>query len=77
MTMELSFGEKIKLLRENKELTQRELGDILNMTQRKISYMEHDKYEPSIDDLKAICLYFNVSADYLLGFGKHLPFPRH
>lgn len=76
MAMELSFGEKIKLLRENKELTQQQLGDILNMTQRKISYMEHDKYEPSIGDLKAICRYFHVSADYLLGFSKHLPFPR-
>ena len=65
----------MKLLRENKELTQRELGSILNMTQRKISYMEHDKYEPSIGDLTAICRYFNVSADYLLGFGKHLPYP--
>lgn len=76
MSMELSFGEKIKLLRENKDLTQQELGNVLNMTQRKISYMEHDKYEPSIGDLKAICRYFNVSADYLLGFSKPLPFPR-
>ena len=65
-----------ELLRKNKELTQQQLGDILNMTQRKISYMEHDKYEPSIGDLKAICRYFHVSADYLLGFSKHLPFPR-
>ena len=76
MSMELSFGEKIKLLRENKDLTQQELGNVLNMTQRKISYMEHDKYEPSIGDLKAICRYFNVSADYLVGFSKPLPFPR-
>lgn len=76
MSMELSFGEKIKLLRENKDLSQQELGNVLNMTQRKISYMEHDKYEPSIGDLKAICRYFNVSADYLLGFSKPLPFPR-
>jgi len=76
MQMELSFGEKIKLLRENADLTQRALGDIINMTQRKVSYLEHDMYEPSMEDLKAICQYFNVSADYLLGFRQSLPYPR-
>lgn len=74
--MELTFGEKLKLLREEKELSQTELGKAVNMTQRKVSYMENNKYEPSIEDLKALCSYFNISADYLLGFPKHLPYPR-
>ena len=74
--MELTFGEKIRLLRENKQLNQTQLGKAVNMTQRKISYIENDKYEPSVDDLKALCLYFNVSADYLLGFSKNLPYPK-
>ena len=46
------------------------------MTQRKISYMENDKYEPGMDDIRALCRYFNVSADYLLGFSKNLPYPK-
>ena len=74
--MELTFGEKLKLLREENELSQTELGKAVNMTQRKVSYMENDKYEPSIEDLKALCRYFNVSADYLLGFPKPMPYPR-
>ena len=74
--MELSFGEKIKLLRENAELNQSELGVQVNMTQRKISYIENDKYEPNLDDIRAFCRYFNVSADYFLGFSKNLPFPK-
>ena len=48
--MELTFGEKIRLLRENKELNQTQLGAAVNMTQRKISYIENDKY-----DYKAKC----------------------
>lgn len=76
MEMELTLGEKIKLLREEKELNQSELGAAVHMTQRKISYLEHDRYEPSVGDIKALCRYFNVSADYLLGFPGHLPFPR-
>ncbi|MBP3683668.1 MAG: helix-turn-helix transcriptional regulator [Oscillospiraceae bacterium] len=74
--MELTFGEKLKLLREEAELNQTELGNALNMTQRKVSYLENGKYEPGMDDLKALCDYFNVSADYFLGFPKNLPFPK-
>lgn len=74
--MELTFGEKIRLLREEKELNQTELGDAVGMTQRKISYLECGRYEPSFDDLRALCRYFQVSADYLLGFPKSLPYPK-
>ena len=76
MKMELTLGEKIRLLREEKELNQTELGKAVNMTQRKISYIENDKYEPSMDDIKALCKFFNVSADYLLGFNKNMPYPK-
>ena len=74
--MELTFGEKIRLLREEQELNQTELGKEVNMTQRKISYIENGKYEPSMDDIKALCRYFNVSSDFLLGFPQPLPFPK-
>ena len=76
MKMELTLGEKILLLREEKELNQTELGKAVNMTQRKISYIENDKYEPSMDDIKALCKFFNISADYLLGFNKNMPYPK-
>ena len=76
MGMELTFGEKLRLLREEQELNQTELGKVLNMTQRKVSYLERDRYEPSLQDIKAICTYFRVSADYLLGFSKPLPYPK-
>ena len=76
MGMELTFGEKLKLLREEQELNQTELGKPLGMTQRKVSYLERGQYEPSLQDIKAICTYFKVSADYLLGFPKPLPYPK-
>ena len=65
--MILSFGEKIKLLREEKEISQTRLGKAVNMTQRKISYIECGRYEPSVGDIIAFCRFFGVSADYLLG----------
>ena len=74
--MELSFGERIRLLRENKELNQSQLGIAVGMTQRKISYIENNQYEPSLADIQAFCVFFYVSADYLLGFPKNLPYPK-
>ena len=70
IVMNLSVGEKIRNLREENNLTQHMLGKILNMTQRKISYMENNRYKPSIQDIIEICKFFNVSSDYLLGLEK-------
>ncbi|MBR6694600.1 MAG: helix-turn-helix transcriptional regulator [Clostridia bacterium] len=62
----MSFGEKIRNLREDADLNQSQLGAALNMTQRKISYIECGKYEPNLGDIVAFCRFFGVSADYLL-----------
>ena len=65
--MKLTFGEKIRNLREDADINQTQLGEAVHMTQRKISYIECGKYEPSVGDIVAFCHYFKVSADYLLG----------
>lgn len=64
--MMLSLGEKIRNLREDRDMNQSQLGKAVNMTQRKISYIECGKSEPSIDDIIAFCHFFKVSSDYLL-----------
>lgn len=64
----MKFYERLRGLREDKDITQSQLGKELNMTQRKISRMETGTAEPNIDDIKNLCEYFNVSADYLLAF---------
>ncbi len=74
--MNITFGEKVRYLREVAGLTQLQLGEAIHMTQRKISYMECGKYEPSIEDLITLCTYFNVSSDYLLGLPPQLPYPK-
>ena len=64
--MKLSFGEKIRNLREDMDMNQTQLGNAVHMTQRKVSYIECGKYEPSLEDIIAFCHFFHVSADYLL-----------
>lgn len=76
MRMEMTFGEKIRYLRESLELNQTQLGEKTHMTQRKISYIECGKYEPSIEDIIAFCRFFHVSADYLLNLPKNFNYPK-
>ena len=75
-TMDLSFGEKIRLLQEEKGLNQTNLARQVQMTQRKISYIECGKFEPSLEDIAAFCEFFHVSADYLLGLPRDMEFPN-
>ena len=70
-----SFGEKIRSLREESGINQTELGMALNMTQRKISYIETGKYEPSISDIVSFCTFFKVSSDYLLAIPQGYKYP--
>ncbi len=72
----MTFGEKIRAFREDLDMNQTELGKAVNMTQRKISYIECGKYSPSIDDIREFCKYFRVSADYLLDIEKGLDYPE-
>ena len=62
-----NFGEKIKTLRKEKGLTQKELANQIGQAQSTVAYWEQDKQEPNISSLKKLCLLFSVSADYLLG----------
>lgn len=62
-----SFGIKLKRLRDEKELTQKELGALLGVTRATISSYERCALYPSIEALIKICQFFNVSADYMLG----------
>lgn len=58
---------RIKQLRKEKGMLQSELATLLNTTNDTISLWELDKRSPDVEDLKKLCLIFNVSADYLLG----------
>lgn len=62
-----SAGNKIKELRNEKNLTQKELAMILHIPIPTLSHWECGYTEPSHKDIIAICNFFNIPADYLLG----------
>lgn len=65
----------LKRLREEKNMTQAELGKALEISPSAIGMYEQGRRTPDIPTLKKIASYFNVSLDYLLGnsTSKELP----
>ncbi len=62
-----NVGNRLKELRKEKNMTQRQLSIIFNVSQESISSYERNKSNPSFDIL---CMYadqFDVSVDYILG----------
>ena len=60
------FGKKLKELRIEKGLSQRELGKIFNVCNQTISFWEIGSREPDLDTLVIIASFFEVSVEYLL-----------
>lgn len=61
------FSERLKILREYKNINQTILGRHLGYGATAISSYENRRNEPSMDTLIQIAKYFDVSLDYLLG----------
>lgn len=61
------WNEKIKELREDNDLTQSQMADALNITQRTVSYYERNEREIPVAVLVKYAKYFNVTLDYICG----------
>ncbi len=62
------FGDRLKGLREEKGITQKELGKVISISDRVIGYYEsNDRFPRDEKILKILADYFNVSIDYLVG----------
>lgn len=62
-----NFGEILKTLRKNNNLTQKELGSYLGLSKAVVSKYENGIGYPAFDILINIAEYFGVTTDYLLG----------
>ena len=60
------FGKKLRELRVERNLSQRELGTIFSVCNQTISFWETGSREPDLDNLLALARYFDVTVDELL-----------
>lgn len=61
-----NIGDRIKELREEKGITQSELGSILGISGKTISNYEKSDRQPSLELISKISDFFQVSTDYLI-----------
>lgn len=67
----VKIGDKLKSLRSEKKMTQRELAEKLNVSAQAVSRWENDEVEPSLETLGQLATIFEISVDEL--FGKEPP----
>lgn len=63
----MDYRTRIRNVREDRDLTQAEIGRVLNKSQQGYNHIEAGRAELKIDDLVKLCQFYDLSADYLTG----------
>ncbi len=63
----MAFASMLKQLREQNQLSQKDIAEYLGITRQAVASYELAKREPDYDVLKKLADYFGVSVDYILG----------
>lgn len=73
----MQIYKKLKELREDNEpkINQVQLASLLYTSRTQVSRWEVGSAYPSLENLKRLCEYYSVSADYLLGLPSNMPYP--
>lgn len=71
------YGNKIKHLRENKELKQKQISEILEISYKAYNHFENEYTIIPIKHLNTLCNYFDVSLDYIFSFNKDTKYQNY
>ena len=63
----MNYRTRIKNVREDRDLTQSEVGKVLQKSQQGYNHIEAGRAELKIDELITLCKFYNLTADYLIG----------
>ena len=63
----MHYRIRMRNLREDRDLTQKEVGMVINKSQQGYSHIEEGRAELKIDDLIKLCKFYGVSSDYFIG----------
>ena len=64
----MDYRERLRTLREDRDLSQAQVGEIIHKSQQGYSHIENGRAELKIEDIKTLCEFYEVSADYLIGY---------
>lgn len=63
----MNYRQRMRNLREDRDLSQADVGKLLNKSQQGYSHIENGRAELRIEDLIVLCRFYQVSADYFIG----------
>ncbi len=63
----MDYRTRLRNVREDRDLTQTEVGKLLDKSQQGYNHIEAGRAELKIDDLVKLCEFYDLSADYLIG----------
>ena len=66
----MNIGEKIRNKREDMDLSQRDMANLIPMNQSNYSKIERNVQEPSMEQLRRICQILQLDPKYLLNLGE-------
>lgn len=61
------YGERLKILRKERKVPQKKLGELLGLSVRGYQFYESEDIEPNIKALIALADFYGVTIDYLVG----------
>ena len=67
----MNYRERMRALREDKDLKQKDVALIINKSQQGYSHIEEGRAELKIDDLIKLCKFYGVTADYFIGLSDN------
>ena len=72
----MEYYERLRNLREDRDLLQQDIAELLGTTQTYYSKYERGKHPLPIEHLIKLCKFYGVSADYILGLPKNMEYPE-
>ena len=64
----MMFGERLRILRLEKGISQKELGKRFGVTKQTVSNWEIENVTPTLDMFQSIAQFFDTTPNYLLGY---------
>ena len=61
------LGDRIRLVRTNRDLSQEELAEAINLSRESINRIENGSLKAKLETIAAIAGILNISIDYLIG----------
>lgn len=63
----MDYRRRLRDIREDRDLTQAQLGEVLDKSQQGYNHIETGRAELKIEDLAKLCRFYDLSADYIIG----------